>query len=204
MARRRKQGIKSKPPQYVSQPIMRRKMRYVASGVQSSFAVTARKLALSLGTVCATSNTTVWGFVGAVRIRSIQMWVGTATSGTQANCLVNFLSSQATSGIASMNKEVGDDTINASELAYISARPPAGTQASFWQTAASTDTLCLLTCSANCVMDIEMDYILSDNENVGMAQYTITSGTAVVGNVYYINLSGSSTGFSPYLLSTNY
>ncbi len=204
MARRKKQGVKSKPPQYVSQPVLRRKMRYVASGVQSSFAVTPRFLALSLGTVCTAANTTVYGIVGAVRIRSIQMWVGTSTSGTQANCLVNFLSSQATSGIASMNKEVGDDTINASELAYIMARPPAGTQASFWNTSAVTSTLCLLTCSANCVMDIDLEYILSDNENSGMAQYTITSGSAVVGNVYYINLSGSSSGFAPYLLSSNY
>jgi len=203
MGRNRRNNGGTKPPMYVSQPILRRKMRYVCSGVQSSFAVTPRSLALSLGTVCTATNTTVYPFVSAVRVRRIQMWVGTATSGTQANCLVNWLSSTSATGLASMNREVGDDTINASELAYITSKPPSGTQASFWNTAAVTSTIFLLTCSANTVMDIELEYIVGDND-YAQAAYTITSGSAVIGNVYYINLSGNAAGFSPYLLSSNY
>ncbi len=187
----------TKPPQYKSQPVLRRTLRFVASAVQSSVVITPKSLCASLGSVCASNTTTMYILAGSVRVRRIQMWVGTATSGTQANVLVNFY----TTGVAATNYEVGDDTINSSTLAYISVKPPSGTQAQFWNPVSSTTTLFSLTSSANCVMDLDLEYIMSDNDT-GNPTYASTQ-VGTIGNVYYINLNGVNS-FAPYLLSSLY
>lgn len=199
MAKKKKtRADMSKPPQYKSQPILRRTLRYVASGVQSSVAITPSAICLSLGTICTVANTTVRGFVGAVRIRRIHLWVGTSSSGTPANILVNFGSTAA----PALDWEVGDETINSSELAYVTAVPPKDSLASFWNVAGSTSTLFSVTSSANCIMQLDLDFILADNDPV--VTYAITSGAATLGNIYYINLSAAATAFSPVFLTTNF
>jgi hypothetical protein len=52
-------------------------------------------------------------------------------------------------------------------------------------------------------MDIDYDMVQSDNDP-SVRNMALSSGAATLGLIYYINLSASSTAFSPMQLITNW
>ncbi len=172
-------------------------MRYQASAVQNALAVTVPKLCASLGTVCTVANTSGSSLNTAIRIRKIHAFVATATIGTGANIVINFAAAGNT-----LPLEVTDTALTSGDLAEVTVVPPKDSQASFWQTFTSSTTLFTITCSANCYLDIDLDYVQCDNEVTPTISYV--SGAATVGTIYYTGLSGTSNGFLPFGLTTNY
>jgi hypothetical protein len=193
-----KSGKSGKIPQYISQPILRRTMRYSCTGAQSALAITPVTLLKSLGTVCKAANTDVTVLNESVRVLAVHLYCGTSASGTPATVTINL----GAYGF-NRNEEFVDTTINAAELASVHMRPPKNSLSSFWHTYASTDTLFVVTCPAGSIMDIDLEYIASDNDPSTRAS-GINSGSATLGVIYYINLSASATGFSPVALMTTW
>jgi len=190
---------RSRPPQYRSQPIVRRVMRYECTAAQVGLTITPQKLCCSLGTVCTVTNTTVACFIGAVRVRRIQLWGMTTTSGTSASVSVNY---DGTSGFAP-NTELASDTINVSEYAYISGKPPANSAASFWGKFDDTDTIFTVNLPSGGIMDLDLEYIQYDEDN-GVNVFALSSGSAILGSVYYIRLFPASNALGPYSLTTTW
>jgi hypothetical protein len=173
-------------------------MRYTCSAAQNGVPITPQRLAWSLGTVC-TAGLAGVGIVDTLRVKRVTMYAITPTSGTPATCSVNFIST-ATNPTSTV--EFSDTTINAAVIASISVTPPKDTLASFWTNALSTVQLFGITCPSGTILDIDFDYITSDNEFTNAVVYTFAA--PVVGAVYYMYLSNNATAFAPVSLTSTY
>jgi len=196
--RNRKTGNPNHIPQYPSQPVLSRTMRYQCTAAQSAVTYAPTRLLASLGTVCRTANTDCTVIYEACKVKRIRLWAATSASGTAATISVNF-----GNYAFNVNTEYIDTTISVSEMAHLDVRPPKGTLASFWHTYASTDVLFTITCPSGTIMDIDYDMVQSDNDP-SVRNMALSSGAATLGLIYYINLSASSTAFSPMQLITNW
>jgi len=138
-------------------------------------------------------------FHHAVRIRRIRVWAATTASGTVATITINFTGSNW-----APNEEFIDSTMNVSELAYLDVKPPKNSLAAFWRDFGnSADPLFIITCPAGTIMDLDLDTVPSDNDP-SVNTLGLNSAAATLGTIYYLNLAGSASSFSPMQLQSNY
>jgi len=129
------------------------------------------------------------------------MWlagqVGLTSGFTQTTCSILWLGSISP---FTQDKEVSNTSINPSKPAYISAKPPKNSLASFWQTA-GTNNLVLLNAPQGTIIDINLSLTLDDNDDGAPAASTVS--TATVGVHYYLSLDPNATHrFVPISLNT--
>jgi hypothetical protein len=185
-------------PQHVSQPVVSRTQRYYAGNALAAQQLTAKNMAASCGTICYVLNTTGTLLVSSIQLVRVRAWAMTPTSGTLSVVTVQF----GTSSFG-VNKEYTSETINAAEYAHLDVRPPKRSLDSMWHLSSNTDVLCVVTCPAGTVFDFTYNIVYSDNDPV-TPTVSYTSGTAVLGNVYYMNMPQAVNTLQPSQLQVNY
>lgn len=174
----------SLPPRIEITPHLRHVFRFVAP-TGFSAAITPANVIGALGTVCTVLNSTVQPFCSSFRIKSLTVWPGTSSSG-KTDTAVTFSSTLSTS-VQDTEKAVtlpeGVTVTTATHWV-----PPKGSLAEFWQ-AASAQNFMRITCSPGSVLDLDVEYTISNT----FASLSQTVATGSVGVVYYLYLDGSST-----------
>jgi hypothetical protein len=187
------------PPQIRSNPQMRHKYRF-SVGSAGTYVITNSDVLLACGTICTVTNSTVAAIFSSFRIRSIEVWGGFVGSST-ANSPVTVACNWNGAPVFVANAEVSDTSVSAAYPAHIVARPPKNTNASFWQTA-STNSLFDLVVPTNAMIDLEVDLIMSDNQD---ALVQTGLATATLGTEYFLALDGpSSNELVPVSLNTTH
>jgi hypothetical protein len=189
-----------RPLQVRSNVECRHRYRFQTGGsTVSAVPITANSLAGAVGTICYGTNSTVRCIAGSVKIDQIEIWsswAGSGAGGAPPTCSVEWLSSAGSSN----NREISDTTLSTSTPAHVCTGPPKQSLASFWQTAGSSTTLCLLTAPARSIVDVVVSFILED-EDSDDASITVSTGT--LGHMYYLSLDSNTTNyFVPVALNT--
>jgi len=142
-----------------------------------------------------TTNTTVTAFTGSVRVKRVEIWAVGQTLGTAITCSVLWAGTTNSADV-----EVSDTSVSTAAPAHINSRPPRNSLASFWNIA-GTQTLFSLVAPAGCIIDVEVEQTLFDDDNGSNA--TVSVATAVVGTVYYLSLDPNATHrYAPISLTT--
>jgi len=132
----------------------------------------------------AASATDLYPFTKSARIVRVEVWSPTATSSTPVDLVLTWAASDRTP-----NARVMDTSINVSQPAHISAKPPKDSLASFWFQDTDVELFTLI-CPAGSIVDLTMESILR-NATSAAAVVTVTGATA--GLTYYGYLDGDST-----------
>jgi len=165
--------------------------RFTATNAATNVRLNQLHLLSSCGVVCTVLNTTGTVIAESVRLRRIKIWSPTSTIGATQTCSIEWVNNSA-GQLFGTTKEVSDTTTNVFSPAYLSAAPPAGSAASFWNNynGGTVTNICTLAYGANSVIEIHIDYVLLDDNGLKMS-YTFTSGAATLGTMYYINLDNT-------------
>ncbi len=185
-------------PAYSPQPIEKRTVRYLSTTAQTAFSVNVQNLIASCGTVCYIANSAGVAEYGAVRLVKVRAWVSPATAGTPVSVIINF----ATNSAINTMYEITDTSFNVSSPAYVMASPPSNSESGYWHEWSSTDSLFTITSGANCILELDLEIVKSDNEINTSINYA--SGVATLGRIYYTALSAAANSFVPIGLTTNF
>jgi hypothetical protein len=184
------------PPQLKSNPQMRHKFRFGSgSSGAGTYNITNNDILLAAGGICTIANSTITAIFASFKVRSIEVW-GYAGA-APATISVNWNGSP----VFVSNAEVSDTSVSPAYPAHIIARPPKDTNAAFHQTS-STNTLFVLTVVNDSIIDLELDLVMSDNQDVD----TVTGvSTASLGTQYFLALDGAaSNNLVPQSLNTTH
>jgi hypothetical protein len=156
--------------------------------------VTAKSLVACAGGI-ATGSNNVTAMCVSAKIHRIRMWTiaqGTTSVSIQQpiTCSVEFLS-PAGSVISSSNMEYSSTTLSSATPAYIDVRPPAGSQASFWNLA-NNNSLLTLSASGPTIVDVDASFIMDDEPSIQVTNATVASAT--VNQCYFLALDGTGAG----------
>ncbi len=183
--------------QYISQPIYRKTIRYTTSAGNTQLGVGIKPLLFGLGGMCTTAGTggTLTSLCQCFRLRRVQIWSVPPSAGATATVEINWFPSGSADLVPAY--ELSNTSMSISVPAHVSSTPPRNTLASFWQnpTTASSGLLFVLTAPADSIVEVDLDFILSDNEQ-SVVQYS-TASTVTLGKVYYVCLDGGSGTIVP-------
>ncbi len=180
------------PPQISTNISFRHKYRFVSTNGALQ-TIGSNDLCAVAGGVCTVANNTLSLIAAAVKLHRVQVWTPPATQGSSATCSLNWKSTSF-----SPNLEVSDSTMSVTTPAYISAVPPAGSQASFWAVSGSGQDLFDLVAPSGSIIDVDLTVVL--NDGVAGASYTVAAAT--LGVLYFLPLDGGSDVYTPVSLST--
>lgn len=155
-------------------------------------AVSAFDLLLAGGSVCTVVDTTMRSIFTSVKVHRVSMWAAPLSNVTTGGgaATVSILWNNAVTG---SDIEDTDTSVTNALPAYISARPPADSNAAFWQ---NTD-VALFTVEGpiNTIVDVHMSLVVADGETGG-AGVTISTDSFALGVVGY-GFLGSNDNYSP-------
>jgi hypothetical protein len=171
------------PPMFSSNIRVSHKYRFEATGAVTS-SITDSQVLASLGGICALNTNNVTSWATSFRIKKISIWAAPPSQGAASTCSVEWFGFGNSPAI-----EHSDTTLSVARNAVVHSQPPPQSLCSFWQKATGT-ALFKLTCPTNSVVDLTVDYILSDDE---VTQSTATATVNVLGMVYYLPLDGIAT-----------
>jgi len=173
----------SLPPQLEISVMCRKVFRFVTPTGVTTEVVTPSSIIAALGGVCTVTNTTFKPWASSFRLKRLSIWPGLSVSAAdEADVIWSTAVSQFVKD-SERNREV---PLGASTPAVLTFKPPKGCLASFWQTASSA-TLFYLTCGSGSVVDMEVEFTLSNQ----IVQPTQAIATGVLSTVYYLYLDGS-------------
>jgi len=157
-------------------------LRYIATANINS-QVSAQNLAAIL--MAATSATTGFSLVGAIRLNKIEAWTPAIPG---ANVSLEY-TQETTTFIGSPSVIVSDTCTSSTFPAYVALRPPKNSLSGFWVSgnATSTGHMVDIVCSENTVIDFHVDLVLLDQSTVGQS---VTSTGTVAGVLYMKLLCG--------------
>jgi hypothetical protein len=196
MERNRNKQVKRKPrkqrlaqprllnraiPQIQTNFVKSHRFRFLASSAVTAFGITNTDIGGASGVV-GSAALTVSMVNQSFRLKRIDIWAPTSASATGAITSVEWLGTAN-----SPNKEVSDISVNVSQPAFLSTKPPPLSLASFWQLVSSSNVLFVLTCPGGSVIDVTLDLIENDS---GTAINDITVVTESSGVLYYLALDG--------------
>jgi hypothetical protein len=147
----------------------------------------------------ATSTTALAPVAYSVKINWIEMWGPQSAYGTD-----NTVSVEWDAGYVNTNNRIQmGTTVSNAQPAYLKARPPGQSLAGFWVSfGGGNAVLCKIAGPANFIMDVNLSFISSNDEQSTPPSLIIT-GPATVGNVYYLAPDyPTSTDFPPVGLVT--
>jgi hypothetical protein len=157
---------------------------YRFSSVTSvNFAITPDTLLAAMGNCCDVVNSTVISMFSTCKIHRIRAWAAVApSSGQPATVTLNWASGSFNNAA---NTSVSDTSTSYERPAFIDAKPPSGTIASFW-VSPNTGTLCNIFSNVPIVMDVDVTGSTTSGET-GIA--TAVS-TAILGTYFWLALDG--------------
>ncbi len=169
------------PPQWKSECILTRKLRFAATSQVTDVSLTVKELAQSIG-IFAVTVSSAYIIPFAFRVKSVEMW-GYPTSGAgHAETIIDWNSNPASGAGYSPGLSVEGISSNVSEPAYVKSSPPPNSYASWWHNVDDTNTLFKLTCPDGTILDIVFEYVVNDAE-LGIAAPSVSSAT--VGAIYH-------------------
>jgi len=171
-------------PAFKSNIIVSHKFRYLCVAA-INVDITNSALLQTFGSICTVLNSQGVAFGESFKVKNIKCWAPPPTQGSSATCSLEWTTT-GSAVLYNTNLEVSDTSINPSSPAYYSTTPPKGSNASFWQTA-GTNVLLHIIAPIGSIIDIDVQYILADDNNVRLG-VTYASGAATLGNVYYHDL----------------
>jgi hypothetical protein len=149
-----------------------------------------------------TSAVHVTSIVGSMRLKSVEIWAPPASQGSSSTCSVEWAATPN-----SAFSEVSDTSMSVSNPAYVKARPPRNSRASWWQNVGDlAEQLMFLIAPSGSVIDIVVEYILYDDDS-GTNPLLIVVTTATIGQMYYLALDTGVAGthiYPPVSLSTTF
>lgn len=165
-------------PNWKSEPILSRKMRFKALSAISGAAITWPELASAVTGVIATAATTSVHVAVAIRIRRVDIYFSATAAGTITEAIIDW---DADTGVSvySPNSSTEATTASIADIKHLSCVPPANSQASMWQYVATAATSLKLSVPASAVVDITVDYVFNDSDSAiaGPALSGATLGT---------------------------
>jgi hypothetical protein len=185
------------PPPYHANLYGSKRFRFIGpTGGSGALSITPAKLGSLV--VMGITTTTVAGLFDQVRVKYVEMWSPTISTGQPNSVAVTFLGSAA--GIQGGNQTFSDTSVGMTYNAHIKAIPHINSQAGQWQNAnvnntGAQQTLFVLQCSAGFeVIDVMLEYRFTNDARAGAAS-TTTVSTSTAGQLFYLaldNAAGSS------------
>jgi len=177
------------PPQLKTAVSCRHVFRFKASSALSAVQIQAHFIN-DLIQVAATT-TSSYTVIDTFRINSVKMW------GPMASDLVPVtVSLEWVDAVAQLDTNralISDTSMGSTRCAYINARPPPRSTASFWQGDSSNPSF-ILNGPNNTVVDLDISFTIINNVNGDDNPISITVAGATVGQVYFGRLDGPTTG----------
>lgn len=185
-------------PQITQIPVHRRTIRYAAANAVSQ-TFNSRMLFGALGGI-ASGGFLVTPWVGALRIRKIDVYFTAQTAGLPVSSNINWVNNVAIFG--TRNRETVATTMSIGNVTHMQASPLRTEVAGMWLSSETNTTAVFqMTVPDGAIVDVEFEYTLYDNELAHTA-IPITN-LATVGFVYYLALDGpASNNLVPQALST--
>jgi len=180
-----KQPMGMNPPMIQTNIIWSHNFRFKAS-TQTTADITVADLLGVAGTVGVVTNTTVVANNFSVKIARIKIWAPSGVIAGSQTCSIEW-----TGLDFSPSKEVSDTTINISQPARISTKPPNRSLASFWQNSLQTNPIFRIVVPQDAVIDVQLSFIMNDGANASGPPIAVS--TAVIGTTYYLALDGPNT-----------
>lgn len=186
------------PPPIETGTIVRQWYRYRAlAGANTPIAITVASLLNACGAVASangSSGVTMFGIAYAMRVRRIRAWAAAPVDTTQSAVTFSTVSVDfdvQSSSITASGLQFTDTTMSPAKLACIDVVPPRGSFSAFWHNRSEGgSTAFILNNALSSIVDIEIEWILADDDAVG----SLTSiGSTVAGHVYYPPLDGAGT-----------
>ncbi len=175
------------PPPFVPSLTLNKVFRFKASAAMVNDVLSIKDVGTML--IMATGATTSNTLSTAFRLRKVEMWGPMASDLVPVTVSVEFQFTP-TSGLGGPSKLQSDTSMGSTVCAHVSAVPPAGSSASFWQADYTTDGMCLLNGPSNSVVDLTIEYTLNDSLAAGTA---VTVVAATAGVIYVRKPDVSST-----------
>jgi hypothetical protein len=177
------------PPQMDNNPVMRRKIRYIASSGGTANITTGNVMS-SLGVV-ATNSTTAFATASFYRIRSIEMWGDSAdTAGTSNSVEVIWYPFSAIG-----KPSIFTDTSNSSAVSpHLYCKPPKNTLSGDWihGQANYNTVLFQLTFSAATVVDFDVEFLTETRYGGNTSNASFVAGNSLTtGYTYWSDLDGA-------------
>ncbi len=194
---RPRSSIIPRPPQFTSSFIVRKKLRFKAAAAGTT-ALTPASFG-DLWCVAATA-TSAYQLAQFVRLRKIEMWGPMASDLVPVTVSCDWTGS-ANPGTFGRSNRVSDTSIGASEPAYISTSPPAGTQISEWLASNSPQALCSLTYPLGTVIDVTYELVVRDDGTANAVTGAVAGATVGANYVRALD-SVSATNLVPISYST--
>jgi hypothetical protein len=171
------------PPQRESTVKFNYRARYQAtSGVTSPRSVTRSQL-LNTFFVNVNGLTSQARILSGVRLKSVEMWAPTGTTGIPTSCSIEWVS---VDGPSITHSDVSMSVVPA----HVLTQPPSNSRCRFWSLSGflETEVLFILTYGINCIVDITFEAVLMDDE---AANIFLTATNGVQGQLYQTYLDAS-------------
>ncbi len=196
---RRSRGLRNfvanaDPPQIPSNVSITRTWRFKSTG-DAAQVISGADLAAMAGGICSVANTTLALLAFSCKVHRISIW---SPPSAQGAVVTNRLEWYGPDGV-DVYKEVSDSSMSVSRPAHLSARPPAGSLASFVVGPNTANAVLSITAPTGSIIDVHCTHVLYDNA-AASATYTVAAGT--LGVLYYLPLDGASDVFLPVALNT--
>jgi hypothetical protein len=145
--------------------------------------ITPQMIAGACGGVCTVVNSTFVFWASAIRVKRVTIWPSLV--GSTSNSADVAWSTDGTN-FAKDEFKIATLPIGVTNDKPVSSVPPTGTTAKFWQASTSTASLFAVTAPAASVIDVSVEYTLSN----ALLSGTLGIATGALGTVYYLALDG--------------
>lgn len=161
------------PPFNANIGVFNVRRRFICQSAAVSAIISAASLIQSYGLTCTTTNSLAVPAFLSARLKSVQVWgMPAATPGTASPATIvwNYQNSAGAANY-SVNREVTDISTSTAYTPYVHARPPKGSQASFWNNYVDAagarrtnlaDTLFSVSAAAGSIVDVVCDLVMPD------------------------------------------
>ncbi len=192
--------------------VIRSTKRYVLS-TAGTVNIDRKDLLLSGGAMCTVVNTTLTSIFSSARIRRVRIWSPLSTTAVPSTLLTNVClmwGGSASTGPGTTQQVITASTMSSVHPAYIEAKPPRGSQASWWGQTDTVENLfqafsynatgAITVCGAGTVIEVDAEFTQS---SLGSAT-TLGVATGTLGQIYYpvLDSSGSKVAYPVGLPST--
>jgi len=174
----------SLPPRIDATVVVRHRFRFNVTSA-SAVSVTNATLLGALGGICTVANTTVKGWVGSYRLRSVTVWPGALTTSQTSAQLQWGAGTSSQARDQSMIESIPEGVTSTSGLVFV---PPPEALASMWVLSNASMTVFTAVCPVGSILDLSVEMTLS-NVASGVSS-TVAAG--VLGTAYYLALDGPS------------
>lgn len=172
------------PPEFVTSPIYRRRIRYRIGTNISQEALSNNDLCRGLGGVFAVTTTLGYPVCASVKLTQVEIWSPTPTMGSNVTASLQWDTSGANGDFAGPSQIEADSSMDPSRPAYIKTKPPKLSLCGFWKSTAlnDTDRIALVTCPSGSIIDFLI--LFTTNEALGPSA-SLVLASVVAGGYYH-------------------